>query len=189
LRGFALEFAKKHYALSQSAATSLTLLLGIGALAGVLVGGRLADRLLRHGRLPARVEVAGAASLLAAGLFVPALITRTLWLALILLVLAAVCLGATNPPLDAARLDIMPPLLWGRAEAVRSALRGGADAAAPVVFGLMSSALFTGASALEYTFLLMLASLVIAAAIVLVVARRTYPEDVASAARSARLMQ
>ena len=36
---------------------------------------------------------------------------------------AAMMLSAQNPPIDAARLDIMPPLLWGRAEGVRTALR------------------------------------------------------------------
>ena len=45
----------------------------------------------------------------------------------------AAVLSAANPPLDAARLDIMPPGLWGRAESVRTVLRtlGQGIAAAP----------------------------------------------------------
>jgi MFS family permease len=184
VRGFAVEFAKQHYRISQSTATSVTLFLGIGALGGVLLGGRFADRWLGRGRLAARVEVAGGASLCAAVLFVPALITGTLWLAIVLLTLASFFLGATSPPLDAARLDIIPPRLWGRAEAVRTVLRSGGDAAAPVLFGFISASAFGGSSGLEYTFLLMLAAVLVGAVIVLVFGRRYYPADVATAAHS-----
>jgi MFS family permease len=184
LRGFAVEFAKKHYSISQGVASTLTLALGVGALAGVLAGGRFADRLLRHGRIPARVEVPGVAVLAAAALFVPAIITTHLSLAIPLLVLAAGCLGAANPPLDAARLDIMVPRLWGRAEAVRSLLRNAGDAAAPLLFGVLASAVFGGSTGLEYTFLVMLIALVAAAAVTLAIGRRTYPFDVAAATES-----
>lgn len=184
LRGFAVEFAKEHYAISQGVASSLTLVLGIGALVGVLVGGRLADRLLRHGRISARVDVPGVAVLASAVLFVPALITTHLSLAVPMLVLAATCLGAANPPLDAARLDIMVPRLWGRAEAVRSLLRNVGDAAAPLLFGVLAEAVFGGSTGLEYTFLVMLIALVAAAVITLAIGRRTYPQDVAAASES-----
>ena len=60
------------------------------------------------------------------------------------LVAAAFFLGAQNPPLDAARLDIMPPLLWGRAEAVRTMLRSLAMALAPLLFGAVSDHVFGG---------------------------------------------
>jgi hypothetical protein len=39
-----------------------------------------------------------------------------------LLILGAFLLGVPNPPMDAARLDIMHPRLWGRAEGVRTVL-------------------------------------------------------------------
>lgn len=184
VRGFAVEFAKSHYGVPQSVATSLTLLLGVGALAGVLCGGRLADRLLRHGRLSGRVEVAGCSVLTAGITVVAALITTWIWLAVFLLMLAALFLGATNPPLDAARLDIIHPLLWGRAEAVRTVLRNISDAAAPILFGLLAQSVFGGASGLEYTFLLTLLALFAAAILVLTIGRRTYPRDVAAAAAS-----
>lgn len=189
LRGFAVEFATKHYDISHGMASVLTLVLGVGALAGVLTGGRLADRWLRAGHVASRVLVAGYAVLAAGVLFVPALITTHLSLAVPLLVVAAMFLGAANPPLDAARLDIMVPGLWGRAEALRTVLRNGGDAAAPLLFGVLAQSVFGGSAGLEYTFLIMLAALFLAAVISLVIGRRTYPHDVAAAAESLRRCQ
>jgi predicted MFS family arabinose efflux permease len=184
LRGFAVEFATQRYGISHGAATTSTLLLGIGALTGVLAGGRLADRLLRHGRVAARTEVPGLAVLLSAALFLPALVTTSIAIALPLLVLAALCLGAASPPLDAARLDIIVPPAWGRAEAVRTFLRNCGDAAAPLLFGVLAESVFGGRTGLDYTFLVMLSSLIAASVIMLFIARRTYPSDVAAAAES-----
>lgn len=186
LRGFAVQFAEEHYGISQSGATSLVLVIGIGALLGVLSGGRLADRLVRHGRLTGRVEVPGVAVLGAGVLFVPTLVTTDVWVAVALLFGASLFLGAANPPLDAARLDIIHPAVWGRAEAIRTMLRSCGDAAAPLLFGVFADSVFGGSTGLEYTFLLMLGTLFIAAAITLVFGRRTYPGDVAAAAESAK---
>ncbi len=109
-------------------------------------------------------------------------------------------LGAPNPALDAARLDIMPPGLWGRAEAVRTVLRSGGEAAAPLLFGYVSQYVFGGpgavsgdggsgasagnAAGLEYTFLLFLGVLLVAGLLALA-GLRTYPRDVATASASA----
>jgi len=158
--------------------------LGLGALIGVLSGGRLADRLLRGGHVSARVDVSGAAVLGAAVTFVPAIIATSVAIALPLLFVASLLLGAANPPLDAARLDIIHPGLWGRAEAVRTVLRTGGDAAAPVLFGVLAQSAFGGRGGLEYTFLTMLMSLMCAALITVLIGRRTYPRDVAAAAES-----
>lgn len=184
LRGFAVEFAKNQYGLAQSVATSLTVVLGIGALAGVLAGGRLADRLLRRGRVAARVEVAGAAVLCTGVVFVPAFTATSIIVALPLLLIAALFLGMANPPLDAARLDVIHPAVWGRAEGIRSVLRGVADAGAPVLVGILADDAFGGRSGLEYAMLVLLSVLFAGAIIMLTVARRTYPPDVAAAAVS-----
>jgi len=186
LRGFGVEFVQRHYGVGQSVSSLVILLLGLGALGGVLTGGRIADRLRDRGRLCARIEVPGVAVPLSGLLFVPALITTTLWLAILLLIVAALFLGMANPPLDAARLDIMRPELWGRAEAVRSVLRSSADALAPVLFGVISESVFVGARALEYTFLLMLVTMFAAGAVVLTIGRRTFPDDLANADRPVR---
>jgi MFS family permease len=181
---FGITFIRDQYHVGQAQASSLTLVLGAGAIVGVLASGRLADALLERGRAAARVEVAVVALAVAVVLFVPALLADSLVVALPLLTGAALALGALNPPLDAARLDIMPPRLWGRAEGVRSMMRAGAQAAAPLAFGAMSSQLFSGgARGLQLTFLMMLVPLAGSVGIGWV-ARRTYLPDVAAASRS-----
>ena len=115
-------------------------------------------------------------------------------------VAGAALISAANPPLDAARLDIMPSGLWGRAESTRTFLRSLAQAVAPLLFGALAD-LITGfvpqqapvgtkphqlvtpatGTGLQLTFLILLVSLV-TAGIVLLRTRVTYPQDVATAA-------
>jgi predicted MFS family arabinose efflux permease len=204
---FATIFAISLYGVSKPVATLLVVVVvGAGALAGVYAGGRFADRLLRRGHIRARVVIP-TACLLAIPLFLgPAFATTSAFIALPLLIVGAFLLGAPQPPLDAARLDIMPAQLWGRAEGIRTALRTLAEAAAPTLFGYMSQYAFggpgssgsgatggtgsgatlspAGAAALADTFLVFLALLVIAGLLALL-ALRTYPRDVATAAASA----
>ena len=74
------------------------------------------------------------------------------------------------------------PLLWGRAEGVRTLLRTGAQALAPLLFGAVSEYVFGGGrSGLQWTFVVMLVPLA-ANAVILFRAMRTYPRDVATAA-------
>lgn len=112
----------------------------------------------------------------------PAIATTSVAVALPLLILGAALLGAPNPPLDTARLDIIHPLLRGRAEGVRTVLRSLGEAAAPVLFGYVSQYAFggPGSAGLEYTFLIFLVPIVIGGLLALV-ALRTYPRDVATA--------
>lgn len=134
-------------------------------------------------------------------LLAPAFLTTSVLVALPLLTAGAFLLGAPNPPLDAARLDIMHPRLWGRAEGARTVLRSLGDAGAPLLFGYVSQYVFGGpgsASAggsaagrtasgtgLADTFLVMLMPLLIAALLALF-SLRTYPRDVATATASVR---
>jgi len=183
---FGLEFAKQQYRLGQLRATEVLLLAGIGAALGALAGGALGDGLLKHGRLDARIVAAAAAASASVVLFAPALFTRAAGTAVIGLIAAAFALSAQNPPLDAARLDIMPPFLWGRAEAVRTFLRSLAQALAPLVFGAASDYVFGGGRAgLQWTFVVMLLPLG-ASAWFLFRGLGTYPRDVATAAASAQ---
>jgi MFS family permease len=185
-------------------ATLLVDALGIGALIGVLCSGRIADWLTTRGHISARMVVAGAAFLAAAMFILPTLLTHSLPLAIMFAFLAAIGLGGVNPPLDAARLDIVHSRLWGTAEAVRTMLVSISTGLAPLVFGIVSTKLAGStadvssvnqgqgsagaggvapgaATALAHTFLIMLVSLLIAAALLLCVARRTYPRDVVTA--------
>jgi MFS family permease len=179
---FGSELVHQQYGINQALANLLILVLGLGAVVGVLLGGRLGDALLRRGVLNGRLIVAACGASLATLSFIPALLTHHTMSALPFLVLAAFGLSAQNPPLDAARLDIMVPSLWGRAEGVRTFLRTAAQALAPVLFGGMSDIIFGNHhGSLRWTFLVMLVPLA-AGSIVLFRAMKTYPKDVATAA-------
>jgi MFS family permease len=181
---FGAEFVKEQYGIDQALANLLLLVVGGGAVIGVLVSGNLSDKLLKRGFLNARILVAAIAALGATVLFIPALTARSAVTALPYLVLAGLMLSAQNPPIDAARLDIVPPLLWGRAEATRTVLRSLAQALAPVLFGAVSDHVFGGGrGGLQWTFGIMLVSMG-ASGVILLRAMRTYPRDVATAAES-----
>jgi MFS family permease len=181
---FGSEFAKEQYGINQALANLLLLLVGAGAVGGVLIGGATGDALLRRRYLNARIMTAGLAATATTILFIPALFTRSAVTAVPYLAAAAFMLSAQNPPLDAARLDIMPPLLWGRAEAVRTLLRSLAQALAPLLFGAVSDHVFGGGRfGLQWTFVVMLVPLG-ASAVLLFRGLRHFPIDVASAAAS-----
>jgi MFS family permease len=182
---FGVEFVTHQYGINQAVGTLVLLVVGAGGVAGVLAGGALGDRLLRRGYLNGRILVSAVAATIAVILFVPAIFSRSAVTALPYITFAALALSAQNPPLDAARLDIMVPLLWGRAEGIRTFLRTFAQAIAPLVFGGVSDYVFGGGrSGLQWTFVLMLLPLG-ASAYFLYKALATYPRDVATAAAAA----
>jgi predicted MFS family arabinose efflux permease len=189
LRTFTVVFVEQWYRLDQSAVNGLLLVVGVGALAGVLAGGRLTDRALGRGILTARVTVPAAAFAVAAVLFLPGLLSQTVLVALPLYAAAAAALSASNPPLDAARLDVVPAGLWGRAESLRTVLRLAAEAVAPTAFGLVADGLGHGRTGvgLRDAFLVMLLPL-LANAVLVWRTRHTYLTDVATAYACDRLM-
>jgi MFS family permease len=208
LRTFAVIFVRGHFGISQSLAAALTVIVGGGAVFGLLAAGRMADRLIRRGRIDARIVVGAAGYITAAALLLTPLLLRNVMLSLPLLILAAAAIAAPNPPLDAARLDVVPAQLWGRAEAVRTALRNTLEAFAPLLFGLLAE-VFGAAQAsfgsstgdvratlanaaevrgLQVAFLVMLVPLALAG-ILLLAMRRHYAVDVASAGESERRAQ
>jgi MFS family permease len=179
---FATEFVKEQYRIDQFVANLLLLVLGGGAILGVLLAGNLSDRLLKRGFLNSRIVVAAICALGATVLFIPALSTRSAVTAVPYLTIAALFLSAQNPPIDAARLDIVPALLWGRAEAIRTLLRSLAQSLAPLFFGVTSDHVFGGGrGGLQWTFTIMLVTMG-ASGVILLRATRTYPRDVATAA-------
>ncbi|MDA8296539.1 MAG: MFS transporter [Actinomycetota bacterium] len=178
---FGVEFVGGQYNVSRVLANFLMLFVGAGAAIGAVVGGPLGDRLLRRGRLNGRVLVPAVAAAATPLLFVPALVTHDALTAMPYVVLAAAALAAQNPPIDAARLDIVPAQLWGRAEGIRTLVRALAQALAPLLFGALSEAFGGGRGGLRPTFFVMLLPLA-ASAVVLWQAARSYPRDVASAA-------
>jgi predicted MFS family arabinose efflux permease len=180
LRTFGVEYAGEQYGVSQAVATAMFLIVGTGGLVGVLVAGRLGDRMER--RHPGgRVLVAALALLGAAAAFVPAVLSRSYLVGLPLMTAGAFGLAAATPPISAGRLQVMPPGLWGRAEAIQGVLRQIGDSLGPFAFGFAGDRLAGGGRAgLQSSFLVMLVSLVCAGG-VLLFALRTYPADVQSA--------
>ncbi len=146
LRTFAVLFTRGHFSVGQVVASVLLAVIGAGAAIGTLLGGRICDRLIGRGRIDARLLVAGVSLIATAVLFVPGILTSRLVVALPVLVVAAVFLAAPNPALDAARLDVMPSRLWGRAEAVRTCVRNVLEGFAPLLFGYVSELLGGGKS-------------------------------------------
>jgi MFS family permease len=182
---FAVALLRGRFQLGQLEATLLLGVIGIGALTGALSSGRIADWMIGRGHVAARMTAAGVAFLAAGMFFLPALLTHSLVVAVVFAFLAASGLGGVNPPLDAGRLDFMHSRLWGRAEAVRTTLRSVATALAPLAFGYVSTRLGGNThGALNQTFLIMLVTLFVAGLLVLFIARRTYPRDVATALAS-----
>ena len=201
IRTFAVLFARGHFDVGQAMATLLLGLVGVGSMLGLLTAGRLADRWIERGRIDARIVVAGVAFIVSAALFVPALLSTSFIVSLPLLFLGLAALSAPNPPLDAAQLDVVPAQLWGRAQGVRTALRNTLEAFGPLLFGVIAGLFVPGNARLEESteaaivpaqthglqvaFFVMLVPLA-AAGVVLLVGRRHYPVDVASAGESER---
>lgn len=184
LRTFAFVYVRGEYHLSQATATALVPVVGAGALVGVLISGRFADRLMRSGHPAARITVAAACPILAVVALAPAVFVPVMGLAFPLFIIGAFAIGASNPPMDAARLDVIHHAVWGRAEAIRTVLRTGGEAVAPLLFGYLSHRLAGGGTeGLRYTFAIMLVPLLASGAILLI-ARRTYPGDAAAVGSS-----
>jgi MFS family permease len=189
--------------LAQTVSSTFVVVVGLGAIAGVLVTGLLADRLVAKGWVAARMQVGAGAYFLAVAALIPAMLLPNLAGAAPFMFVAAGGLGGAFPPVDAARLDVMHSRLWGRAEGVRSTIVYLAQAASPPLFGWLSAMLgggghdggaFGPASApgaqagggnLDMTFVVMLIAL-LAAAVVLLLGARSYPRDVATAVASER---
>ncbi len=210
LRTFALVFVRGQFGLIQGEATLLILLAGASAVAGIVAAGSGTDRSGARKRPNARVVVGAVGYFAAALLLLPALLAKDIWIAIPFLMLGAAALAAPNPVLDAARLDVVPPHVWGRGEGVRTSLRNSLEAFAPLMFGALAGAFGAGkagfgsaasgsstdvaaataaqAHGLDMAFLLMLVPLAAAGAAILL-SRRYYPTDVAAAAESERRLQ
>ena len=108
LQAFAVLFAETHYGISQTLVVFVLAAAGVGGVVGTLYGGRLADSLVRKGVADARPLVAGIAFVCAAFAFLPGLISSNILLSLPFFAIAAGFVAAPDPPLDAARLDVVP---------------------------------------------------------------------------------
>jgi MFS family permease len=201
LQTFALLFVKGHDHANQAESELALALIVVGAVIGTLVGGRVPDRLLKRGDLGARMWFPGVCYVAAALCLIPGFVGASLTPAVWFDAAGAAFISAANPPIQAARLDVVPAGLWGRAQSALTFVRSLAQAAAPLVFGGISqlvagivpteapigthpSAPSSSASTgLEITFLILLSTL-FAAGWFLFRARKTFATDVATAAAS-----
>jgi hypothetical protein len=89
-----------------------------------------------------------------------------------LYVAGSATLTAASPMLDAIRLDVVAPDMWGRAESVRTTTQIVFEAVAPLAFGLVADALggSGGGRGLQLAFLVSL-PLLLANGLILLLAR------------------
>jgi sugar phosphate permease len=180
---FAMIYFTKHYDLSRGIVSPLVFALGGGGIIGLIVGGRVSEWLLDHGNLNARIIVPAVGVFVSVPLLGAGIWTTNVWLGVLLITLGCGALAAAVAPIDAARLDIVHPRLWGRGEAGRMSLRSLLEGGAPLLFGALSAWLGGGAQGLMWTFLIMLIPLAGAGLFVLP-GMRSYPRDIATAAAS-----
>ena len=185
IRAFAMIYFTEHYGLARGIVSVLVFVLGAGAIAGLIVGGRISERLLDRGRFNARIIVPVFGLFLSVPLLGGGIWTTSVWLGLLLMTLGSGALASAVAPIDAARLDIVHPRLWGRGESGRMALRSIFEGGAPLLFGAVSVWLGGGDSGLMWTFLVMLIPMGCAGFFILP-GRRAYPRDVATAAASVK---
>ena len=181
---FAVIFAVGQYDVSSGVADLTLLALGVGALGGILAGSRMTDGLLAAGRPVARIRITAWLSLFTAFLWLPAILTHSLAIALPFLFAGSVTLAMTLPALDAVRIEVVPGAIRGKTEAFRTLLRTSVEGGIPLAVGFASDRLAGGGAAgLRISFLCVLPTLVLAF-FFLLAAAPSYERDEA-AARSA----
>lgn len=174
LRTFAVIFLVQHYGLSLTTTPFLVPLLAVGAVGGTLIGGRAGDALIDRGMINGRIMVAAVGYTLSGIALLVGASTTNLFIALPLFTLGTALLTGPGVSADTARLDIVHPQMWGRAEAVRTMATTGAYVAAPALFGYLASSIGVDQAVLWTV------PTLIAGGLLLLLALRTYPRDVAS---------
>ncbi len=174
-----IEFFKRAFDLNATRAGVFAPVIGAGAVLGLVAGGEVADRLLRRGDVNARVHVTAAASVLASAFLLPAFLTTSLALAAVCLFFGSLFLTMPVAPAEALVSDVVPSELRGRASSVRSVVRALAALSPPIV-GMISEA--TDLS----TALAVVSPLYAVGGLLMLLAARSYPGDLASVATQAR---
>ena len=174
-----IEFFKQHFHLSATKAGGFAAAIGAGAALGLILGGEIADWLLRRGMRNARVYVTAVTSILATVFMLPGLLTHSLGLAAVLMFFGSFCLTAPVAPSEALTSDVVPGELRGRAAAIRSIVRA-LSAVAPFFVGVVAdrTSLATSLAAFTPTFAI--------GGVVMLFAAKTYPADLAAVAARAR---
>jgi len=140
LGAWVASFLRRYHDLSAAGAGGVTLLFGVGSIAGLLVGSRLGDRLLERGRPNDRIRLAAGASVLGWLFAIPGFGLDATWVAVPLLVVGGFFISLPIGPTWAMWLDIIVPQLRGRADALFTIVRVLMIASAPWLIGVISDA-------------------------------------------------
>ena len=174
-----IEFFKRAFDLNATRAGAFAPVIGAGAVVGLFAGGELADRLLRRGDVNARVHVTAGASVLASVFLLPAFLASSLGIAAVCLFFGSLFLTMPVAPAEALVNDVVPVDLRGRASSVRSIVRALAALSPPIV-GVLSEA--TDLS----TALAIVSPLYAIGGLLMLLAAKSYPGDLAVVANEAR---
>ena len=165
-------YFKEVYHLSASAAGGYVIVFGLGAGAGVVCGGFVADRFLRKGIVNARIYVVVISSLIATAVFIPAFLSTSLVVTVPLFLVGGLFLTLPIAPADALLTDVVVAPLRGRAAALRSVVRS--------IAGLMTLVIgiIKGFSDLRIA-LVAVTPVYAIGGLIMLMAARTYPSDLA----------
>jgi ABC-type branched-subunit amino acid transport system ATPase component/sugar phosphate permease len=158
--------------LSVPQGASAVSLFALGGLVGALVAGYLADWLIFIGFPSARILMAGACRVGVFPLMYVAFTVHNTPVMLIMFTVGAVVLTASQPPLAAARLDVLHPSLRGRGTSLDALMQSLASAASPVVFGILSDHI-----GLRGAFLTLIPLSAVGGVVLLLFAVRSYSRD------------
>jgi MFS family permease len=133
---WAPEYFKRFHHLSNSGAAGLIGLLGMGSLAGILVGGIIADRRLAKGHINSRIEMIVIGTFGATLMTAPAYVIHDLRISTPLFVLGGFFFTLPIGPAEAMLADVVPAELRGRATSIRSVVRAASSVGPAIVGGL-----------------------------------------------------
>lgn len=165
----------------------LSAVLGVGSAIGIITGGTVADRLLRRGHVNSRVYVAGIGAIGATLALAPAFASTSLTVTAPLMFVGGILLTCPVAPGEALCTDVVPPQLRGRGAMVRQLVRTGSYAG-PYLIGVISDAISPNPALGLRWALVAACPLYALGGLVMLLAARTYPRDIATViAHSRRL--
>ena len=179
---WAIPYFQDVHGLSHERAGGYAVVFGLGAAVGVLSGGFVADRLLRRGIVNARIYVVVVSSIIATIIFVPAFASSSLAITLPLFLVGGVFLTLPVAPADAMLTDVVVAPLRGRAAGLRSIVRS-ASSLMILIIGVLKG--FFGLQ----TALVAVTPVYAVGGVIMLLAARTYPSDLAFVAAESRRLR
>jgi sugar phosphate permease len=179
---WAIPYFQEVHNLSHAEAGGYAVVFGLGAAVGVLSGGYVADRLLRRGMVNARIYVVVVSSIIATVIFVPAFASPSLAVTLPLFLVGGVFLTLPIAPADAMLTDVVVAPLRGRAAGLRSIVRSGSSLMI-LIIGILK-----GVFGLK-TALVAITPVYAVGGLIMLLAARTYPTDLAFVAAESRRLR